>query len=156
MSQPFLIEEVYNLIIHDGPSTYVYLVSIFPLHQGNDRVMVILDRVAIRPCADAGSTDPCLRDRQPVSTVVETKYHSVPVADYQELLHPGIYRVVLNYDQDSIRAFYDQDGLNTAPTRPETGMTNPGERDLDVEEVLDLLRKAKNNGHVVDVATAST
>lgn len=154
MSRQFLVEEIYNLIIRDGQSTYVYVISIFQQHDTDDLVIVVLDRVAVRPCGLAGPTDICTRESWPTSTTVEEITDSVPKADYSELLHPGIYRVTLDFDKPSVRDVYEKFGLATAPTRPETGTTNENENDIDIRDALDLLKQADIDGIIYPIHSA--
>lgn len=150
MTERLRYQSVYDLLIIDGNVIYQYVLTTVPISD-SDRTMVFLDRQVIAPCSTASIVDVCHGTNRYSFTVHEIR-DSIETKEYQDLLRPGHYRIVLDFNDPAVRARYERFQLNAPIPQPETGLTKDNEREVETTEVLDAIREAFQNDDVRIIA----
>lgn len=155
MSSPLRFNSLYNVIVAEGPKTFIHRISVLPFDDKDDKITVYYDRIVILPCGESSPTDACLgTGRHSITT-----YHvsdSVDKDKYEDIMNPGFYRLILDFNDEQTRDKYKQFDLDTTIPLTETGTTKDTDKDLEASDVLDAVKLGsipddKNNTEVYPV-----
>ena len=142
MSKSLRFQSVFNIIVADGPKTFIHQLAITPPdNEIEDKVRAYYERIVILPCADSSVVDPC-HGTPRHSITVHHFPDSVDLDKYKSIVVPGFYRLILDFNVEEIRKKYAPFKLEATIPLHETGTEKETDEESELENVLDALMLA--------------